>query len=118
MNTGSCTWTSGYRLIFSSGDPMGAQTATKFTNNAVPPGSTVDVSVNLTAPSSAGTYLGYFKLRDSDGIPFGINASGNDAFWVKIEAVKMTIPILTKPVFIITPVFKVTFIAPIITIHP
>jgi hypothetical protein len=118
MNTGSCTWTSGYRLVFSSGDPMGAQTATKFTNNAIPPGSTVDVSIDLTAPGSPGTYRGNFKLRDSDGVSFGINASGNDAFWVEIKSVKVTLPIITKPVFVITPVLKITLKVPLITFSP
>jgi Ig-like domain from next to BRCA1 gene len=85
QNNGSCTWTSGYKLIFSHGDRMNAPDEVVLTGGTVAPGQTVDVSVNLKAPSNQGTYKGYFKLKASDGQVFGIGASGTTAFWVEME---------------------------------
>ena len=67
-NAGSCTWTSGYDLVFHSGDQMGAPASLQLTSGTVAPGGTVDVSVDLTAPTSAGTYQGFFKLRNASGL--------------------------------------------------
>ena len=89
-NTGSCTWTSGYKIIYVSGDQMGAPAETTLTASTVPPGSTVDISVGLKVPSTTGTYKGYFKIRSSENIVFGIGSSGNDAFWVEIKATFLT----------------------------
>jgi len=82
-NTGSCTWTSGYALVFESGDAMGAPVAIQLTTGIVAPGQEIDVSVVLVAPDTAGAYQGNFKLRNPSGIVFGL---GNDStpFWVKI----------------------------------
>ncbi|MBN2503589.1 MAG: hypothetical protein JXB38_22630 [Anaerolineales bacterium] len=82
-NNGSCTWTSGYDLIFASGDAMGGPAAQQLTSGSVAPGATVDVSVELTAPDEAGTYKGFWRLRNASGVNFGV--SGNNAFWVEIE---------------------------------
>ncbi len=89
-NTGSCTWTSGYKVIYVSGDQMGAPAETTLTASTVPPGSTVDISVNMKVPSTTGTYKGYYKIRSSENIVFGIGSSGNDAFWVEIKATFLT----------------------------
>ena len=89
-NVGSCTWTSGYNLIFYSGDQMGAPASVSMTSVNIPPNGTVDVSVSLTAPSSAGTYQGYFRLRAPDNSIFGIGTSAQDSFWVKIKALEPT----------------------------
>jgi hypothetical protein len=91
-NIGSCTWTSGYRLVFSHGDRMNAPDAVVVTGGSVSPGSTVDVSVNLTAPADAGTYQGYFKLRSPEGVVFGIGSGGQNAFFVKIVSVATAPP--------------------------
>ena len=84
-NTGSCTWTSGYELVFDHGDPMGAPMAVQLTSETVGTNQTVDVDVQLTAPGSEGVYKGYFKLRNSQGVIFGIGATGSVPFWVEIE---------------------------------
>lgn len=83
-NNGSCTWTSGYVAIFDHGDRMNAPDTVQLTGGTVAPGGTVEVSITMRAPASQGTYQGYFKLRSPDNIVFGINASGQDPFWVKI----------------------------------
>ncbi len=73
-NIGHCTWTSSYALVFDSGEKMGAPTAVNFPAN-VAPGQTVDLSLDLTAPSSAGHYFGYWKLRNSSNTIFGIGST-------------------------------------------
>jgi hypothetical protein len=84
-NVGSCTWTSGYQLVFHQGDAMGVPSgyAQALTAGTVPPGGTVDISVNLTAPLTAGTFKGYWRLRDPGGQFFALR-NGND-FWVQVQ---------------------------------
>jgi hypothetical protein len=82
-NAGSCTWTSGYQIIFDSGDQMGGPASQQLTAGTVAPGQTVDVSVNLTAPNSPGTYKGNWRLRDPNGVVFALAAG---PFWVQIKA--------------------------------
>jgi hypothetical protein len=89
-NSGTCTWTSGYSLVFDHGDSMGAAASTQLTTGTVAPGQTLDVSVNLTAPATAGTYRGYFRLRNASGVIFGIGPQAQTAFWVEIEVVPAT----------------------------
>lgn len=83
-NNGSCTWNSSYVLLFDSGEQMGAPATASITPGTVSPGATVDISVDLTAPTTPGSYQGKFKLRSPDNIVFGINADGQGPFWVKI----------------------------------
>jgi len=89
-NIGTCTWTTAYQLVFVSGEAMGAPAATAMTPISVPPNGTVDVSISLTAPLSAGSYQGYFKLRAPDGTIFGLGGAANGAFWVKINSLSAT----------------------------
>lgn len=82
-NIGSCTWTSSYALVFDSGERMGAPTAVNFPTN-VYPGQSVDLSVDMVAPSSAGHFFSYWKLRNASGHVFGIGSTANKAFWAEI----------------------------------
>ncbi len=109
INTGSCPWTSGYRIIFDSGDRMGAPDETVLTGDSIPSGAAADISVPLTAPGTAGNYRGYFRLKSPDNGIFGINASGTDAFWVEINAIKFEVSLPKVPIFVVpssTPVSK------------
>lgn len=83
-NVGSCTWTSGYQLIFDSGDQMNGPASQQLTGGTVAPGQTLDVSINLVAPSSPGTYKGNWKIREPGGTIFGLSTG---PFWVQIKAV-------------------------------
>ena len=89
-NNGSCTWTSGYTLYFYNGDAMSGPASAQLTNGTVPPGSTVDISVTLIAPTTSGTYKGNWRLRNTGGTPFGIGESADQSFWVQIKAVSPT----------------------------
>jgi hypothetical protein len=68
-NTGTCSWTPSYAIVFDSGDAMSGPATQALTGN-VNPGQTVDISVNLKAPSADGTYRGYWKLRNAAGTLF------------------------------------------------
>lgn len=88
-NIGSCIWTTDYDLFFVNGDKMNGSTLVDLPKK-VNPGETVDVSVELTAPSTAGAYLGNWQLRTGNGQTFGIGANGTSSFWVKINVVAVT----------------------------
>ena len=83
-NIGTCTWTTSYSLVFSSGSRMGGPTSVNLPNS-VPPGQTVDLTLTLTAPNTAGHYIGYWMLKNSSGVLFGIGATANKAWWVEIN---------------------------------
>ncbi len=76
-NVGTCSWTPSYAVVFSSGVQMSGPSAQALSGN-VNPGQTVDLSVNLTAPSEPGTYTGYWKLRNASGVTFA-------QFYVRIK---------------------------------
>ncbi|MGB7538966.1 MAG: NBR1-Ig-like domain-containing protein [Anaerolineales bacterium] len=83
-NIGSCAWTSGYSLVFVSGDQMGAPASQPLTSGTVAPGATIDISVELVTPAEPGTYQAFFKLRASDSAIFGIGPDADGAFWVRV----------------------------------
>lgn len=68
-NTGTCSWTPSYAIIFSSGDAMSGPATQALVGN-VNPGDTVDISVNLKAPATNGDYKGYWKLRNASSVTF------------------------------------------------
>ena len=69
QNTGTCSWTTGYTIVFSNGDLMGGNT--RALTLAVAPQAQADVTVKLTAPTAPGTYKGYWRLANGKGTPFG-----------------------------------------------
>ncbi|HLO32867.1 MAG TPA: NBR1-Ig-like domain-containing protein [Anaerolineales bacterium] len=83
-NSGTCTWTTSYSMVFDTGTQMGSTTSVAFPSN-VAPGQTVDLTVNMTAPSSAGHYIGYWKFKNAAGVLFGIGVSANKSWWVEIN---------------------------------
>lgn len=89
-NVGTCAWNSSYQLVFDHGDPLGVTNtyAQPLTTGTVSPGQTVDVSVNLTAPAVTGTYTGYWRFRDPNGVYFGLGGAG--AWIVKIKVANTT----------------------------
>ena len=59
---------------------MGGPSTLNLTQS-VDPGELIDISVDLKAPNSAGTYKGFWKVRDDEGDFFVNN------LWVQIKAV-------------------------------
>ena len=99
-NVGTCTWTN------YSGEKMGGPDSALIPAS-IAPGQTVDITISLTAPSTAGTYRGYWKLKNNNGIPFGIGSAGTKSFWVEIKvsgtAVTPATPTTVTPGTPVTP---------------
>jgi len=86
QNVGTCTWTSSYALIFINGDGLSSPAFVNLLGN-VNPGDTVDLTLNLAAPTQKGHYHGNWKLRNASGVLFGIGAQADTAFWVDINVI-------------------------------
>jgi len=88
-NSGNCAWPAGYQLAYSYGNVAGAQMGGSAISigREVAPGATVDLSVNLVAPTTPGTYQGFWTLRGAGGVAFG------QVIWVGI-----TVPGAPTPV--------------------
>lgn len=69
-NTGTCTWTTAYNIIYGYDEKMGGQT-TALTSE-VAPNQEAEISITLKAPTKAGTYSGYWRLASNNGVPFGV----------------------------------------------
>lgn len=84
-NVGTCTWNSGYALVFDSGDAMGGAASQPLTGTTAP-NEFLDVSVNLQAPAKDGTYRGYWGLTNASGtrIPVAGGTNGK-SFYVEIK---------------------------------
>jgi photosystem II stability/assembly factor-like uncharacterized protein len=83
-NSGSCTWTRDYKVMYYSGEVMNAQTAVNMPLY-VYPGETVDLTVNMVAPASPGSYRSYWVLANANGTMFGIGPDASNPFWVDIK---------------------------------
>lgn len=70
QNSGTSTWTTTYRLAFTSGERM---STVEFVNVpiSVPPGAQIDISVKMVAPEKEGTYKGFWQMRNPSGTLFG-----------------------------------------------
>jgi len=82
-NTGTCTWTPSYSIVYVDGEKFGAPNFVSMPAN-VAPGESVAVSVNLVAPNSAGHYRGNWMLRNSSGVTFGVG-EGTSKFYVDVN---------------------------------
>lgn len=75
-NSGNCNWAADYTLRFVFGNVPAAQmggTAVAV-GQAIAPGATADLYVNLVAPNQPGTYQGFWQMYDSSSTPFGERA--------------------------------------------
>ncbi len=88
VNTGTCTWTPAYRLVWFSGARLGASAAYPL-GREVRPGETVSLAVDMVAPLSQGVYQSYWKLRAPDGSLFGIGPGAGTPFWVRIRVTSL-----------------------------
>lgn len=72
-NTGTCTWGTSYKLTFAYGEKLGG-VDTNLTGQVLP-GSEVEISINMKAPSKAGNFSGYWRMANNKGITFGQRVS-------------------------------------------
>jgi hypothetical protein len=84
-NVGTCAWVKGtYQIVFFSGEQMGAPASLAFAED-VPVGKTANFSVDMTAPSAAGSYRGFWMFKNASGQLFGIGSLANKPWWVDIK---------------------------------
>lgn len=87
-NTGTTTWSAEYVLEFEKGQKMGAPTQVPL-GKEVKPNQMVDISVEFTAPDTAGEYTSYWILKNEDNQRVGV--ADEDKYlslFTIIEAVK------------------------------
>ena len=82
-NTGTCTWTEAYSLVFHHGSSMGAPERVSLPGN-VAPGQSHTFLLNMSAPTTSGTHIGFWTLESTDGTQFGVGESGSQLIWVQI----------------------------------
>jgi Ig-like domain from next to BRCA1 gene len=82
-NTGTCTWTANYLLVFTLGDKMSGESP-KPIGKEVKPGETLEISVDLVAPKEPDYYQGNWMLQDEEGNLFGTGFGKRNFFWVSI----------------------------------
>ena len=72
-NTGTCTWDEGYSLVFIGGDQAIDPVNYDITVRAdfIAPGADAEFDIPLTAPLTAGTYQGTWRMRSDSGVYFG-----------------------------------------------
>lgn len=106
-NSGTCDWDSGHRLVYWMGHQMSAPASTNLP--ATKAGQTVDVSLNMIAPTEPGVHLSVWKIVSPDGTAFGTQP------YVRIVVVTGTIT-PTTPTAPSTPLATATKAAsPIVT---
>ena len=73
QNTGTCTWTPNYKLLYAYGNISGAQMSGQPLNipGNVAPGQIVDLSVPMVAPITPATYQGFWQIENASGARFG-----------------------------------------------
>jgi hypothetical protein len=82
-NTGTCTWSTAYALVFVDGDSLNAASPAPLAAN-IAPQSEVDLSVSMIAPGVPGTYTSNWMLRSPSGTNFGLGVDGSKPFWARI----------------------------------
>lgn len=93
-NLGSCTWDSRYALVFAGGDAFGAPAVVNLTGS-VTTGGTVDLSIDMKAPSVPGEYISNWKLRNPAGQLFGVAA--DQPFFIVITVIQPTLTVTPTP---------------------
>ena len=78
QNSGTSSWTTSYSLAFVSGEQMGAVDSVHI-SQSVAPGAQIDISLDMVAPTAAGSHQGYWKMKNASGQYF------NDIIYVLIS---------------------------------
>jgi len=85
-NNGTCTWTTAYSIVFSSGNQFGAPASLPMPAS-VAPGQTVDISIPMTAPAAVGSYKSNWMFKNAAGGTFGVGATSKytTPIWADIK---------------------------------
>jgi len=82
QNSSSCTWDPTYKIVFWNGELLGSAYVYNFPQT-VPPGQSVDITIQLTAPDTTGSHRGEWKFKAPDGSYFGVGEY-NQPVWADI----------------------------------
>ncbi len=82
-NIGTCSWTTDYDVVLISGYALGSVGSVSLAGETLP-GQTIDISVDMRAPTNKGSYKSVWMLRNSTGDVFGIGEDATSPFWVQI----------------------------------
>ncbi len=69
VNAGTCTWSTGYQLIFDHGTDMDGKPAALTSD--VLPNDNLEITINMKAPAKSGMYTGYWRFVNNSNLPFG-----------------------------------------------
>lgn len=113
-NAGTATWTTAYSLVFANGAQMDGPSSLLLPLD-VAPGQTMDISVNLVAPTDSGNYFGFWMLRNSNDQDFGVGPEADQPIYVEINVVVSDTPTVTS-----SPVLTGTVVSgtPTVTLTP
>ncbi|MGD2157005.1 MAG: NBR1-Ig-like domain-containing protein [Anaerolineales bacterium] len=108
VNVGTCIWTTEYAAVWFSGEQLSTNDSIALSEN-IGPNQSVDIAVDMSAPSEPGTYQSNWKLRNADDELFGIGPNGESPFWVRIIVIEgaTSTPTFT-PTITATPVVQVS----------
>jgi hypothetical protein len=89
-NTGTCTWTPDYDIVFFSGDKLGTL-PTYSMPGYISPGQTINIIIDdFVSPGYPGVFESYWKLRNQSGMEFGFGSQTRATIWVKIVVLPPT----------------------------
>jgi uncharacterized protein YkwD len=110
-NNGTCVWGPTYTLSHYSDQRLGAPDSVPL--GLTYPGSTLDISVDLVAPNTTGTYRGNFVIKNPEGLIMKV--ADDSRLWVIINVTSTSAPtvaVSATPVgFTATPTGSVTVTA-------
>jgi len=93
-NVGTSTWTKDYVLEFALGANMASVAKINLPND-VSPNATVDITVEMTAPTTPGAYTSLWQFKSPAGAKFGVGANFDEAIYAQIE-VAAGLPVSTQ----------------------
>jgi hypothetical protein len=86
-NIGTCAWNENYKVIFYFGQQMAAEGSYKLTTETVESGETLQISIQMTAPTRVGEYYSNWRMQNDKGEVFGLGANA-DAVYAQIKVVE------------------------------
>ncbi|MFN2195837.1 MAG: NBR1-Ig-like domain-containing protein [Anaerolineales bacterium] len=83
-NGGSCTWNTGYDMIFQRGDEMDTKKAIPLAQS-VAPSTFTELAITFLAPNTAGTARSFWMMRSDKGEEFGFGINRDQPIWVRVD---------------------------------
>jgi hypothetical protein len=98
QNTGTCTWSGDYALVYNGGYQLGGTTPLVLGSGVtVFPGQYVTITIQLFTPPQPGTYDSYWFMQDASGNAFGGGATRSDPLTAIVVVPGVSEPVFTSP---------------------